>query len=164
MKALFRQAGGVKRFHTVPTIGTQTVAEHSFNVCMILVDLCGNKTSTELLKAALFHDLPEVETGDIPATAKWSHPMLKSELDTVEDRFVHKHCLQTTLDISEQLALKHADMIELVQYCLDQLRMGNKNMLPIAQRGIAYLKHLPEFSEYGNNVIKSLEHCVRDYE
>lgn len=32
-----RNAGKVKRFHTVETIGQQTVAEQSLNVCVILL-------------------------------------------------------------------------------------------------------------------------------
>ena len=138
-----RNAGKVKRFHTVETIGQQTVAEHSFNVCLILLFITNGTASSELLKAALYHDLPELITGDIPATAKWKSEALSLALTEVEQRFEKDFDLSVEISDSEKLLLKWADMYELVQYCFDQLRLGNRNMLLIADRGIGYLAAMP---------------------
>ena len=117
-----RNAGKVKRFHTVETIGQQTVAEHSFNVCLILLFITNGTASSELLKAALYHDLPELITGDIPATAKWKSEALSQALTEVEQRFEKDFNLSVEISDSEKLLLKWADMYELVQYCFDRGR------------------------------------------
>lgn len=142
MRSLIRKAGGVKRFHTVPTIGNQTVAEHSYNLCMLLLEVTEGKCSTNLLKAALYHDIPEIATGDIPATTKWSSVELHGALLELEEVFINEHKLDVPLTLEEMFLLKFCDMLELVLYCLDQLKLGNRNMFPIAQRGIMFLSKM----------------------
>ena len=64
---VMREAGSVNRCHTIKIIGTQDVAQHSYNVAMIIVALTKGLCSSTLLQAALTHDTPELWTGDIPA-------------------------------------------------------------------------------------------------
>jgi len=142
MNYTLRNAGHVRRYHTVQTVGHQTVAEHSFHVTLILLHLTQGKASAELLKAALYHDLPEVYTGDIPATAKWASPVLVNSLKLLEDVFDEHHDLRVNLSEDDKRLLKFADMAELVMYSLDQLRLGNRNMLDIAERGVRYLEEM----------------------
>jgi 5'-deoxynucleotidase YfbR-like HD superfamily hydrolase len=141
-----RASAHVKRYHTVPTIGQQTVAEHSFHVAMLCLEIqkINNKEcSAELLKAALFHDLPEHKTGDVPATAKWGSPGLKTLLDSLEDDVITEYGLEVALTIEETLILKYADSLELVMYCIDQMNLGNKNAQLIASRGLVFANTLP---------------------
>lgn len=157
-----REAGSVKRYHTVQTHGDQTVAEHSFHVCMILTQIVENP-SAELLKAALYHDLPEVDTGDMPATTKWRYPKLAEELEIAELDFITRHGLSVKLHDREWLALKYADMCELVQFCVDQLNLGNRNMLVIANRGLDFLGTLPFCSAKASELVESLKHQVENF-
>ena len=65
----------VKRWHIVETSKQQTVAEHSFNVCMIveeMADLLNLSWHDRMLliEGALHHDVPEVIFGDIPTPTK----------------------------------------------------------------------------------------------
>ena len=158
-----RQAGQVRRFHTVSTIGHQTVAEHSFNLCLILLDLFDGNVSANLLKAAMYHDLPEVETGDIPATLKWRSKEISEALKNFERSFEKIYGLEVELTEDEQRALKWADMYELVLYCLDQLEMGNRNMLIIADRGVEYLCELPAINETSECLLVAAQYKVRRY-
>jgi len=158
-----RKAGRVKRYHTVDTIGHQTVAEHSFNVCLILLALFQGKVSSELLKAALYHDLPEIVTGDVPATAKWGNPELRDALRKVEDRFEATHSLTVDLSEEELTALKWADMMELVQYCVDQLEMGNRNMLVVATRGVDYLCSMPSINNVSEMLLVNVQYELRKH-
>lgn len=79
----YLRVGHVKRWHNVNTIRDQTVAEHSFMVAIIALDLMNtimglDKAAAEssmpkiaaLLMAAIFHDMPEVVIGDPPTPAK----------------------------------------------------------------------------------------------
>lgn len=74
MEREIRILSNIYRWAVVPTIRRQSVAEHSFFVACLVSHLCRETgiekavgvTRDELVQAALFHDLDEVITGDIP--------------------------------------------------------------------------------------------------
>lgn len=136
------KGASVKRFHTVPTIGNETVGEHSFSVAMMCLALTDGKASSQLIKAALFHDLAEQHTGDTPATSKWANPMLKTVLQAMEESFEEQNGLVVDLPERDKLVLKWSDMLSLLLYCKQQRDLGNKNMNVIFSRGVEYLSNL----------------------
>ena len=152
-----REASQVVRYHTVQTIGRQTVAEHSYHVAMLVLRFTDGNASQELLKAVLYHDLPEVETGDLPATFKWANLGVVQALNRVEEAFDEKYGTSVTLTDEERLILKAADILELVEYCIDQMNLGNRNMRIIAFRGLAYAKSLPFVNCHVEDFIHELE-------
>jgi 5'-deoxynucleotidase len=68
----------IKRWHNVNTVRQQTVAEHSYMVALIALDLFNyivgvkddESGAFHMLIAAMFHDTPEVASGDTPTPAK----------------------------------------------------------------------------------------------
>ena len=69
------RASHVKRWHLVETIKPQTVAEHSFNVCLISEEICTvlqfpQELCDRVVEYAIHHDIPEVLYGDIPTPTK----------------------------------------------------------------------------------------------
>src|SRR5437879_3223884 len=62
----------VMHWHSVPTLRKRSVAEHSFRVAVIVMELSDRLQLFSLgaLHWALCHDGPEAETGDLPHTAK----------------------------------------------------------------------------------------------
>lgn len=63
----------VVHWHTVPTRRKCSVAEHSFRVAAIVLELYDRLRNFSLcpaLRLALVHDGPETETGDLPHTTK----------------------------------------------------------------------------------------------
>lgn len=130
-----------RRFHTVPTIGYQTVAEHSGRVAMMLMMICENP-SANLLKAALIHDLPECVTGDIPAPAKWRNPDLSQALHRIERKFEDDTGLFVELNSEEEMLLKFADSLECGFFCVDQMMLGNRNLEPSYHNIINHLNVL----------------------
>ena len=161
MNHVLRKAGKVKRYHTMSTHGAQTIAEHTFYVCLLLMELV-EKPSVMLLKAALYHDLPEHETGDIPATTKWKYPKLAEEVKAAESDFIERHGLSVSLPDKDWLALKYADMGELVLYCIDQIMLGNRNMIPVGKRGLDFLRDLPYLNDRAHEFIKNVEEEFKD--
>jgi 5'-deoxynucleotidase YfbR-like HD superfamily hydrolase len=137
-----RRGAGVRRFHTVPLVGDETVGKHSHGVGILCCALSDYQPSAALLKAALFHDLAEQETGDIPATTKWANPEIKTLLDEVEQRHNESMGLNVVLSEKEQLTLKWADMLDLLYFVVEQRELGNKAVRPIFGRGAAYLAAL----------------------
>lgn len=138
------RAGFVRRYHTVEMIGQQTTAEHSWGVAMILVYILGEMPPPELLVAALCHDVPEVYTGDVPATAKWSWPEIASAMSEAEDQIFAALGIDYDICHEHRMLLKAADMLELLHFCGRQTMLGNRNFDAIFQRGVGYFTKNPE--------------------
>jgi len=136
-----RDGGGVKRWHTVQNINDQTVAAHSWGVAVICCELWPN-AGTSLIRAALYHDIPEALTGDVPATAKWNYPELAKALDEVEAGIEKELGLIVFLTEENKLKLKIADIMELLWFALEEMRLGNSNFKVIFSRGLAYMDTL----------------------
>lgn len=74
----FLRAGHIKRWHIVNTANTQTIAEHSYLVAVISLHLFDKMVGVaddqsgalSMLCMALFHDAPEIRTGDVPTPSK----------------------------------------------------------------------------------------------
>ena len=132
------KAANVKRYHTVSTIGDQNLGHHSHRVCLILRFLLGGSVPSYLYEAALFHDLAESVTGDVPATTKWYDPELAEQLDRIEIEWEKEQGIPMDLSTKDWLLLAVADKLELVAYCTEQLMLGNQNVRLIRATGADY--------------------------
>ncbi len=133
------KGGAVKRYHTVTMIKEQTVAAHSWGVACVLIDILG-EPSAKLLKAALYHDVAESMTGDVPATTKWKYTELAEALQKAEEDVERSLGIYVTgLTSSELSTLKFADMVDLILHCVKEYRLGNRDALEIITRGMNYL-------------------------
>jgi 5'-deoxynucleotidase YfbR-like HD superfamily hydrolase len=137
-----RAGGAVRRYHTRTTIGHQTVAEHSWGVACILLEICD--PSVELLGRALYHDVAERETGDIPAQFKRSSSLLMSLLDELTENVEDDLGIACKLTKEEECFLRAADILELLWYCLEQRQLGNTTLDDIWERGVAYMDEIED--------------------
>lgn len=124
----------VDRMHTVPLVKPQNVAEHTFNVMAILHHIGRD----DLLPIALWHDAMEAVTGDIPSPFKRrlnedGDNMLKE----MEDRMREEHGAPTGTE-HDYAVVKAADMLELIQTCLEERRMGNMLIAVMLDRACTY--------------------------
>lgn len=80
------KSGFVQRWHTHPNLARlgQTLGHHQWGVATIIAQL-HPKPSVALLMAALWHDVGESVSGDIPHMAKHDSPALAYEAGRVED-------------------------------------------------------------------------------
>lgn len=116
---------GVLRWQIVATSRKQNVAEHTCNVMLIaaaIMKRCHElgKSSAigfsqeKVLLAALYHDLPEVVTGDIPMPMKMAFGQkARDELRQIEDCFEPSGPVLTE---TEKGILKAADIIDALQF------------------------------------------------
>lgn len=105
-------ASTVKRFSIVKTVHEQSVAEHSFNVCMIaraIAKEAGIRDDCRIIKYALDHDLDEIFTGDVPTPAK-----IRLGLHNDYNGKSHKLCTA-----AEALIVKLADYIDAIHFIVD---------------------------------------------
>ena len=137
---MLRKGGSVKRWHTITNAKEQTVAAHSWGVAVIVMELWPD-SRTHRIYASLLHDVPEQLIGDVPAPTKWAHPRLAKELGVAEESFWDIVKVKfPELTSEEVLKLKIADMLELLWYCIEEERLGNKNFKEVFVRGVEYIK------------------------
>ena len=151
-----RDAGAVKRYHTKRLIGEQTVAQHTFNALLIVLEIEPNP-SLNLIKAVMYHDLPELFTGDIPAPFKWQYPKLAEQLEIAEAAILDAGAMLVELTEYEKQVLKFADMMELVLFCNEQMCMGNMYTEPIMARGLNYLLQMQPFSDTATRMLTDFQ-------
>lgn len=134
-------AGLISRYHTVDCPRKQSVAEHSWGVAVILMEIVPTQYIGDyaLLRAALVHDMAELHTGDVPAHVKWANPTLKAELDRIETKVEQEMGVEIDLDPGRYQLLKVADLLELVYHAVRQLRLGNTNYRVVFDRGVEWL-------------------------
>jgi len=130
--------GEVKRYHTMKTIGEQTVANHSWGVAVILNWLKPDISKAALLKA-LSHDVAEKRTGDMPAPTKWNNKDLAYELHVVEKEIEKELGVDYELTEEEQEYFKQSDLFELLLYCVNQRSLGNTNVNVVFSNGVEKL-------------------------
>jgi 5'-deoxynucleotidase YfbR-like HD superfamily hydrolase len=148
---LYRDAGAVKRYHVKRTHRTQTIAEHTFGMLMLVKQVTeglgeyGLQSRATLYEAILHHDLPELMTGDVPAPIKRVHPELGPLMDSIEQDLYPLY-RDYTLTQEEAALLKWADRMELVLWCLEEFKMGNTYTKPTVARGLGWIlaSYLPE--------------------
>jgi 5'-deoxynucleotidase YfbR-like HD superfamily hydrolase len=109
--------------------------------------------------AAMYHDVAEVIIGDMPATTKWKYPDLAEVLAQAEQKVEQELNLQFALSEREKIILKMCDMLELVLYSAEQLKMGNNYYEEVLSNGIRYL--IDKYSNYNeftvvSNILKQL--------
>ena len=142
---LYRDAGAVKRYHAQRTLRTQTVADHTFGMLMLIKQVAPHLDKTALYAAILHHDLPELMTGDIPAPIKRAHPALGPLLEEIEQGLAPLY-LPVDLLPEDAALLKWADTMELVLWCLEEVRLGNSFVVPMVSRGLGWIlnSYMPE--------------------
>lgn len=111
------KAGQVQRFHAEPRVPAQSVGEHTYGVT-IIAEWINLDASVDFLKACLYHDAPELFTGDIPFTAKRGClSKLCKALEEVEEEIFTEWLLPNPqLNHRENAILKLADMLEGLRY------------------------------------------------
>lgn len=124
------EAGEVRRLHTVPVHRAQTVAEHVYGSMLIAVELCiaEHEDASDILLTLLYHDAPELVTGDVPAPVKQESPMVAQGLAQLEDQFYQRLCIELPRLTPKAQAIVHAsDNLDLAMSCLRERTLGNRH-------------------------------------
>lgn len=154
-----RDAASVLRYHTARTLRSQTLACHSHGVAVLVIHVLPT-ASRELIQAALFHDLAEKLTGDLPAPVKRACPELNIAVSVLEQRFATEHGIDITLTSHEQSVLKWCDTMELVLWCREEMEMGNRYAYDIFNRGISYLRETGPCTEEARKLFNDLAGAI----
>ena len=140
----------IDRWALMRNFRKENIGEHSLDVAVIAHALCliGNKRLGKALDAdraaviALFHDAPEIITGDMPTPVKYFDNEIRSSYQRIEDDAVrrllerlpddlreeYEHCLMPDPDKEGELIalVKAADKLSALIKCLEEESAGNR--------------------------------------
>lgn len=134
--------------NTIP----ENIAEHSLEVGMIAHALAvinniyfkGDINPDRVAVLAMYHDVPEIITGDLPTPIKYFAPEIRESYKKVEDTAIEKLLnslpdgmretykdIFISLEEDEQyhLFVKAADKISALIKCIEEKRMGNTDFM-----------------------------------
>lgn len=128
-----RIASQVKRYHTWPTLQEQTVADHSFNVLRIYIQVFG-PPPMEVTNYIIIHDLGEIVTGDLPYPIKKQNQSLKILVDDLESQAIEEMGFKWDhLTNFQRKSIKICDLLEMVEFAIHEETIGNKFAIPIIE-------------------------------
>lgn len=122
------RVSAVSRWGIVEMNRPQNVAEHSYNVATIALNIYANsaiwdnsnrqRDMSQLAVAALLHDASEVYSGDIPSSEKKEFAEALEQWETERFPLLARHSREMTAGAPYlRLILKAADLIEAIAYC-----------------------------------------------
>lgn len=140
LRLLYR-LNNIVRYNTLPKIGTETVAAHSYYVVLFTMMICDELNLDEEIKLqamqmATVHDISESIANDVTHDVKEMIPEIDKLLEDYDKKFLYLnfpdqnwicYCVAqegTKLDIS-RLIVKLADVISVWQFADNQLMLGN---------------------------------------
>lgn len=131
-----RLAGLVRRYHTWPTLHNQTIAEHSWQVMRLYIEIFGLPRS-EVFLHILWHDVGEIQTGDIPYPVKAKNKELKIEMDRLDEEAresMGERVFLPTLTDEEHTRFKFCDLLDCAEQGQYERNLGNQYMGTVADQ------------------------------
>lgn len=168
---------GVNRWHIFNNTKLENLQEHSFETAVIIHLLAnikneyfnGNVDAEQLVMIALFHDMTEIFTGDIPSPLhydknvkdgfeKVEKAVAEEILKTLPEKLRAKYALfvcQDQLTAENLKLLKAADKLSALMKCQREIQAGNKTFLPAARSIYKALKNanMPEVDFFMENFL-----------
>lgn len=141
-----RLAGSVERYHVWPTIQKQPIGLHVWNIFRLYYLLFG-PIPTHTCTAIIWHDAGELVTGDIPfGSVKSSDPKIKAAFDAAENVAVIDMGGPGGINLikSEQQRIKVCDLLDMMEFGIEECRMGNQYAEPIIKDTYSAIKKLKE--------------------
>ena len=163
-----RLAGQVRRYHTWPVVGQQTIAEHCWQILRIYLAVT-ERIDSQMMYHIVFHDIGEHFTGDIPYPVKRDNQQLKEQVDFLEQR---SYCTQldywgsfeqVRLNDAEKKLFKQIELVEMAEFGLDQVCFGNTHGMIIADRCLRAVYENEPTARLGLYVSKRLKLFYRQW-
>ena len=154
--ALMSRMRYIGRWGLMRSVQPENVSEHSHMVAVLAHALAvieyekfgGNIDVGEVAVAALYHDAPEILTGDLPTPVKYYNPEIKTAYKAVEQtsaerllallppelQTIYRPYVSETCDPAVERVVKAADKLSAHIKCLEELKAGNNEFRLAAQQ------------------------------
>ena len=162
--ALLSRMKYISRWGLMRNSRTENIAEHSLEVAMITHLLCelrnrrfgGSVDVSKAVLAAVYHDVPEIITGDLPTPVKYYDPEIKSAYKRVENAAVEKLLSTVPDDLRGDYAavfdceqdaeiarlVKAADKLSALIKCVEERRSGNTDFAEAERQTLESVKNM----------------------
>ncbi len=152
---------------------TENISEHSLETAFIAhllalyrnVRFGGNVDPERAALLAMYHDVTEIITGDLPTPVKYYNKEIKAEYDRVEEMAKDKMISYLPEDLQEHyrpllgktedeaelwLLVKAADKLSALIKCLEERQMGNMDFTAAEKSTLesVHAMNLPEAEEF----------------
>jgi 5'-deoxynucleotidase YfbR-like HD superfamily hydrolase len=155
-----RTGGHTERFHTKRTLTQDFVGHHSFNVAWLAHFMSihlGQVERYTLLLAALEHDLPEQEFGDVPAPAKRGMGIREVWGEHERDLNHQMGCgYEDALSGEGKRILKIADAVDGMFHCAMERALGNQTMRGCFENFQEYAAELLDIGKHHERIVFEL--------
>lgn len=124
-----REAGLVERCHVLPHLRSYNNAQHTWGVCCLLHIFWPE--DPHLVTFALFHDVPERWTGDVPAQVLRANPALKTAFAGQDEMIMSAlrlPCEHSLVD-TDFVRFKACDRLEFWLWTWEEEALGNRMVL-----------------------------------
>ena len=153
----------IARWALMRNTRTENVEEHSYEVAVLAHALAvvgqeifhKDVNPDRVATAALFHDAPEIITGDLPTPIKYFNPAIKSAYDQVEAVAQDKLLGMLPHELTEAYApllrvedpkvrcyIKAADRLAAWLKCLEERKAGNREFVQAEEETLHALKDM----------------------
>lgn len=139
----------IKRYSIIPRIHEESIAEHSFFVSAIVIKLHEDYYFDlgEALTMAVIHDWTESYTDDITIATKKMFPGIAKAVDKAEGTIAKLEFSSAIYSIwktykdgntIEAKIVKYADILQVIQYAQNEVKMGNDGYMQSVLNGATY--------------------------
>ncbi len=165
--ALMSRMKYINRWGLMRNSRSENIAEHSLDTAVIAHLLCvlrnkrfgGSINAEHTAAVAMFHDTPEIITGDLPTPVKYFSEKISDAYKDVESAAVDKLISAVPSDISDEYEkllrcsddeilriVKAADKISALIKCIEERKSGNNDFVAAERQTLDSLKRmsLPE--------------------
>lgn len=165
--ALMSRMKYINRWGLMRNSRSENIAEHSLDTAVIAHLLCvlrnkrfgGSINAEHAAAVAMFHDAPEIITGDLPTPVKYFSEKISDAYKDVESAAVDKLISAVPSDISDEYEkllrcsddeilriVKAADKISALIKCIEERKSGNNDFVAAERQTLDSLKRmsLPE--------------------
>lgn len=174
----------INRWGLMRNTRNENIAEHSLDTAIIAHLLCqlrnkrfgGNVSGERAAVLAVFHDVPEIITGDLPTPVKYYSKDISKAYKQVEEAAVNKLISQIPEDISAEYRcifspedtpenrellrlVKAADKISALIKCMEERNSGNTDFVQAEKQTLESLKamKLPEVDVFISEFLPKYE-------
>ena len=167
----------INRWGLMRNTRQENIAEHSLDTAIITHLLCeiknkrfgGNVDASRAVMYAIYHDVPEIITGDLPTPVKYYSPVISEAYKDVEKAAVNRLLEGIPEDLRDTYAeifneendpelrriVKAADKISALIKCIEERKTGNSDFLDAERQTLASIKkmNMPEADVFLNEFL-----------
>ena len=152
----------ISRWGLMRNTRTENIAEHSLETAIITHLLCelrnrrfgGSVDVSKAVLTAVYHDVPEIITGDLPTPVKYYDPEIKTAYKRVEEAAAEKledslpedlrpayaPLLRESADPEIAALVKAADKLSALIKCIEERRSGNEDFAEAERSTLAAVR------------------------